>query len=437
MSDPRRQRALAAFAAVGVVGVVLAYAASRQDEDAAAADLAYYGEEWDVARQCLVGTPIGRRDGAARIAEQLEAKAYAALAELEGGADPEATWPLACLGRVGRLRPAPDLASDPGPALSSLELQLARALAAPLDAAEVPTRMRDLAAPIAILDAALPAGATYDPARYPAVDPGAGRAAIHDSHACDPPRVARRPFLHAEAGGEPLHDERARGDVSERLLGDAERRLARSGPDLDEERALEATDLRLPRFFDDGHLAWLTVGDPPALVVQDLVTGARDPARPLPVPRAEAWASRGSSHVLAAGDEAWLVFTDALDVAHPLAPAPPAEGVVWASRPGTAALAWFTGDGWEGVRCTPHCTPLPPLAAAGDVQLEVAGGRVLAVGRGPRTGLTYAWRATADGTWSAPTPMARGRLSASEEGFQVSYCGGRVTSPDGESWAAD
>ena len=432
-TDPRTKRAIAVFASITLAAVVFAVASRMQDQGADVADRQWYGEQWDVARYCLVGTPIGRRDGPTGIATQLEARAYATLAELEREPDPDARWPVRCLSQLAQLRDPPELSADPEPILAELEIAIARAMTAPRTVASVPERVRALAEPIAQLDGLMPSGAEYDPARYPLVDPGVGREAIVRSHACPPVSPPRRVFLAATIGGEPLHDERTRGDVSERLVGPpGGLRLVRSGPDGTEERALRPGGLRLPRFFDETRLAWLSAEDEvPAVVLESIEDGTR--AEPLVVaghpPRG--WAVRDGVIVLRGERSASLVRWTGPDPALSIDPRPPDEGLVWASDDATVALAWFEEGHWIGARCADTCRSLPALAAGGDLQLAVVDGALFALARGAESDLALGWRlAPESAAWSGPVPLARGRLERTEDGLLVRDCGGSVPFPD-------
>lgn len=437
MTDAKTKRAVAAMVAVGAAVAIFAIATQRQDQGAEEADRRWYGEQWDVARYCLVGTPIGRGDSADRIAAQIEGQAFAALAAMEDGAEAEARWPLRCLGLLAQLRDPPTLPTDPETALGRVEVAVAGMLAAPVTVAAIPERARALAEPVSQLDAIMPSGAEYDPARYPTVDPGAGRAAIVRSHDCPPVRVARRPLLRASIGGETLHDERTLGEVSERIVGEADDlRLSRSGPGVDEERPLSAAGLRLPRFADADHLVWLTAGDPPAVVSQDLADGSRSAPVPLPVERAVGWAVRDGLWILRTGSGTVLVRADHPDAAVGVQPAPPDQGVVTATDRATLALAWYEGERWVGVRCGERCAPLPPLGAGGDLQLALARGRLLALARGARSDLTLARSLDPGGDdWSDPVPVPRGALSTAGDRFAVESCAGRWTSEDAATWS--
>ncbi|MBX3274259.1 MAG: hypothetical protein KF729_28590 [Sandaracinaceae bacterium] len=180
----RERRALVA-AGTTTLGVVLiwAFAALRQEGQTQELARQWVGQEWDIARRCLVGTPIGRRDAEAQVADRLAALALDALAEpASRDAPASARWPARCAPRLVSLRVD---ASVTGVDLSHHVGQidaLARHVLEPRDPAGTLARARALAAPIHALDLAMPPGATHDPSAYPA--PRADARAIEASLAC-------------------------------------------------------------------------------------------------------------------------------------------------------------------------------------------------------------------------------------------------------------
>lgn len=429
MSDASPKRWLAIGAAALVVTGAIAVANQRADEQAAEGLRAYRGEQWDVARHCLVGTPIGRRDPVEHIAAQIESLTYDALAHLEGGAGRDSLWPLRCSGRLASLRGGGDDPGEHASELAALDLAMARMLDGPIETRAVPERARELAERVTRLDALMPPGAEYDPARYPARDPGAGRVAIARSAGCPATGRLRRPFLRAEVGGEALHDERRSGDVHERLVGAPDAlRLETVDADGTHARPLDADGLRLPRFYAEA-LAWLTQ-DPPSVVLQ--IGEVRSDPVPLGLETVQRWALIDGI-VIAKNERTWLVRTEAGDAPVAVAPEPPERGVVGASSPELTVLLWFAEGRWRGVRCAEACAEVPSLGAAGNLQVAVRGTDALVIARGVQSDMWFARRLEADG-WSPPAPVSRGLLDATDEGFAIEDCEGAVSTSDGETW---
>ncbi len=300
------KRALAA--GVSILGVLLiwAVATSRQEEQTRAVGRQWIGEQWDIARRCVVGTPIGRRDAEAAIADRLAAVAVDTLASAAGEeADPARLWPARCAPLLRGLRADPSITGGTDVTRLVAELEaLARHALAPRDVAGTLSRARAMAGPIRALDAAMPPGAEYDPAHFEA--PRADPAPIEASLRC------------------------------------------------------------------------------------------REAPAPTAAPCVEASA---------------------------LSPSPP--GAFVAACDGDRAVAmWRTDAGWVGSICTPECRPVPALAAGEDLQLALAGARVVAVGPGAGGDLPLA-SSLDGGAWSAPVPVPRGRLAPS--GDAITACGERWT----------
>ncbi len=171
----KMRRAIAILVTIGGVVLILVFASARQRDQTETYARQYTGEQWDVARNCLLGTPIGRGQRVAEIREILRARLLSTLAqasEAEPAPAVDRLWPARCAGIFPTLRAdASIFARDPGNALSMLEVLVPRVLESmPGDAqalVAVDRRIAELAEPIARLDAAMPAGGGPAPHDYP------------------------------------------------------------------------------------------------------------------------------------------------------------------------------------------------------------------------------------------------------------------------------
>lgn len=172
---------------LGVLAI-WAVASMRQEDQTVALGRAWVGEQWDVARRCVVGTPIGRRGSERALADRLAAMAIDTLAELdaaEAAPEPARLWPARCAPLFDGLRvDAAVTGADLSRHVAELDA-LARHALAPRDAAGTIARARALAGPIHALDRAMPPGAEYDPTHFP--PPRADPAPIEASLACRAP----------------------------------------------------------------------------------------------------------------------------------------------------------------------------------------------------------------------------------------------------------
>lgn len=173
----KQKRALAAGVTVLGVALIWAVAANRQDDQTRAVARQWVGEQWDVARRCIVGTPFGRRDAEAEVADRLAAMAIDTLvaAELEDEApDLEDVWPARCAPLLNGLRVDPSVTGGTDVTRLVAELDaLSRHALSMHDVAGSLSRTRAMARPIHALDAAMPPGAEYDLSRFeaPRADP--------------------------------------------------------------------------------------------------------------------------------------------------------------------------------------------------------------------------------------------------------------------------
>jgi hypothetical protein len=170
----KRQRAFAAAATIAGVAGILVFASMRQRGQTESFARQYVGEQWDVARNCLLGTPQGRGEGRDAIQRRLRGQLFDALAASEDEArDRGALWPARCAGIFPSLHADRSiLRRDPGNALSTLEVLGPRVLAETSSAAAADARAMELVDPIARLDAAMPAGQVHRPrAERRRVDP--------------------------------------------------------------------------------------------------------------------------------------------------------------------------------------------------------------------------------------------------------------------------
>jgi hypothetical protein len=191
---------IAALVTIGGVVAILAVNAARQREQTEVAGREWIGEQWDVARNCLTGTPIGRGESEATITRRLEQRLLETLAR--SPRDPSRAWPARCAGIFPTLHAdRVVMRADPGDSLAQLEVLVPRVLGAPpYDVREIAPRARELAGAIAVLDRAMPAGAEYDRSDFEGLDVGMPAAAILASLECaELPRLA--PSTTCEAGG--------------------------------------------------------------------------------------------------------------------------------------------------------------------------------------------------------------------------------------------
>lgn len=183
MSAPGKSRVVAGFVSIAGVIAIWAFSAARQSEQTEAVTRAWLGEQWDVARRCLVGTPIGRSEGVEVLRARLERELVSSLAS-------DARWPARCAGLLRSLRADRSiLRADPGDALAALEVLVPRVLPheESIDVRGAAERARELAEPIARLDAAMPSGAEYDPQDFARSEPGMPADVVLASLACADP----------------------------------------------------------------------------------------------------------------------------------------------------------------------------------------------------------------------------------------------------------
>lgn len=393
----KNKQALATFVTISGVVAVWTIASMRQAEQTEAISRQWIGEQWDVARQCIVGTPIGRGEdtGDRLVARAIETLVEASIAEDEP--DPDRLWPARCVGLLSSLRVEPPVSrGDTSDAVGELEVLMPRVIDVN-DSARTISDARELAESVAALDETMPPGAEYELDAFPDPDVDFDTArAIEQSFGCEV-HGASRPFLRARAGGEILYDQ----------LGDE--RLTR-GDDgtvtLESPSGSTEIDVRGPFVrFVDGELAWLAPGEA-AILRGD--TRIELPIEGVP----SAFAPCGDDWLLLVGEQVLLVRGKR---AIHVRPTPPLEGVVWVCSEELAVFAWTEGDRWYGVRCGDACEPLPPLDAGGDLQLDARGPTAFAVGRGARGDLPLAWR-LGDDEWSSPRPVLRGRFVRGEPG---------------------
>ncbi|MEQ8725276.1 MAG: hypothetical protein RID81_28580 [Sandaracinaceae bacterium] len=403
-----RQRGLAAVVTVaGVLGLVV-WSTWRSDREGEESAHRWAGEQWDVARSCFVGTPVGRGEPES----ELVVKLWAQLLESRLRPPEGTPWPERCVGLLASVRGRGD-----ADALATLEVLAPRVTPemAPSAAAEA---LRALAAPIAVLDETMPPGARYD---VPPPEPLPIALIVESLDVpFEPPR---RPFLEARAGDAVLFDE----------LGDRRITGATGGP-----FALETPDgpptaltpptpaARHPRFVD-ARPAQPRVLEPRIAWLDDGVIHLDDVTVPHEV--------EGATQLAVCGDAHWIVGAEHgvyLAPARPIRPPPPRAGVRVACDATAVVLAWPDEDRFTLARCDrAGCAALPPLTMGGDLQIAVHDGAVVATGRDPESGLTVArvGHGSRD-AWSAPSPTPRGRLSASAEGFTITTAAGRTVRSD-------
>ncbi len=469
MSTPKNARngMLAGMLAgmVSIAGVVTIWilGASHQARQTEVLSRQWVGEQWDVARTCLLGTPVGRGEPEEAIAARLDVMLVDTLTTLAHASplpEREATWPTRCVPLFATLRADPSiLGGDPSDALTELEVLSPRVL--PADGSDVVTaqaraRARELAASIARLDAIMPSGAEYDVARFERPDRGVDPALALRSLDCSIPSAAQRPFLGARVGDEELFDELEVDGRSLRLsgaLGGASQ-LATASPDGTETRTLSREDGRHPLLWDASTALWV-LSDSARLALR-AVDGTEDTAVVIvdegaAFDRVALCRADAAGHLIAQrGDErSWVRWAGPGEEASPpvaLGARPAASGVRMACDDDRLALVWQEGDEprWTGVLCAAdRCEPIPRFEAWGDLQIAVSG-EVLVVGRVRRSDLPLARVLTREAAvaWSAPVVAARARLAVTEGTYDLEVCGAdgapstRVESDDGLRWEA-
>ena len=345
---------------LGVVGIFV-FASVRQNEQTRALGRRWVGERWDIARRCIVGTPVGRSDPESVVADRLVAGLFETLASLEDEDSPPdlaAIWPARCTPLLSRLHADPSVTGgDVSRPLAQLEVLMARAIELD-DVGQSVRNVRELADSIHTLDTVMPAGAEYDPDHFEA--PGVRAALIEQS------------LAHVQ------HEEAPRAPGF--LVGSE----------------TPTAPPQLSATFDRPIRAAVGCGD--AAWVVAVGAGDTDEAR-APV----------IAHFVTA------------DGAAQLRPQPPSVGVVWACDEQAAVFLWSDqGSGrsrvWGGTVCdVDRCRPTPELHAP-SVQVAVAGSRVHAVSPGRHTDLPL-WRQLTGDRWTAQQPVAYGALSADERGI--------------------
>ncbi len=441
-----RNKIVAGFVSVAGVIVIWLVASARQNEQTEALSRQWVGEQWDVARNCLLGTPIGRGEDEETIRALLDRQLVLAMASAVTEPDRDRLWPARCAPLFEQLRVDRSiLRGDPGDAPSTLEVLAPRVLeGTPLVTRQARARAHELAEAIARLDAVMPSGAEYDPREY-AHDEGMPAAAMLGSLECPPIRAARRPLLDARAGGDVLYDELALGDRSLRLSGAAGAfSLSVASPSGTESRALAREGATHPLLWDERSILWVS---PTSLSVRDLdadTDAASTAVDGPPIDRAALCRTARGAHLVARrGDAlAWIAWPDPIAAARaPVAiDARPTEGAFLACSDDAMLLAGPDDEGWRSVLCEDgRCEAAPLLAAGGDLQLAM-GDHPLAVARGPRSDLPVARALRRDEgalAWSDPVPVVRGLLSSAGGSFRLEACSGAgFTSEDGATWRA-
>lgn len=144
-----------AFGLLGA-GVIAIFAVNmaRQNEQTEAHARVWVGGQWDVARNCLTGTPIREDEGATK--SRLDRMLIAAIAG-------ENEWPARCVPLLRSLDVDRSLLRrDPGDALARLTVLAPRVIGdRPIAVREARARAHELASAIATLDRAMPSGEEY------------------------------------------------------------------------------------------------------------------------------------------------------------------------------------------------------------------------------------------------------------------------------------
>src|SRR5690606_19150313 len=102
-----RSRIIAGFLTIAGVVAIRAFSAARQPDQTEALSRQWVGEQWDVARHCLLGTPIGRGQDAEAIAALLDRMLVDTLARASEADEPperDALWPARCAPLLPSLR---------------------------------------------------------------------------------------------------------------------------------------------------------------------------------------------------------------------------------------------------------------------------------------------------------------------------------------------
>jgi hypothetical protein len=193
VSKPSLSRRAIAFGALGFgVLAIFAVNAARQRESTEEHARIWVGGQWDVARNCLVGTPIGRGEDEAAIEARLDRMLIAALVATEATEATEAAaeplWPARCAPILRTLEVDRSiLRRDPGDALAQLTVLTPRVLPQGEgdSIAAARARAHELARSIHTLDRAMPFGEEYDRPE-PAQD-AVPIDALFASFACEPP----------------------------------------------------------------------------------------------------------------------------------------------------------------------------------------------------------------------------------------------------------
>ncbi len=450
-----RNRFLAGAVVIGGVAAMLAFDAAHQNEQTATLSRQWVGEQWDVARHCLLGTPIGRGEAAGAIQGALDrqlVQTLAAASEADEEPDPDALWPGRCAALFPSLRADRSILNgDPEDAIETLDVLAPRVLQpgppgpAELAVGETRARARALIEPIARLDAVMPSGAEYDAEEYAVPDTGMPAGTVLDSLACPPVSGTRRPF---PAPGASLVDELTEGERSLRLSAgpDGAFELATASAEGTEVRALSRLGAGQPVLWDAHTLLWLAA-DAPRVTRRALDADEDGPSVSVgdgaPFDALALCRGRSQAHlVLSRGARRfWARWDGASDAVEPVPMPALGSSPIVACDDRTLAVAWIEDEGWRGAVCDDgRCEAMPPLDGAADLQLAVAG-TTLAVGRGRRTDLPLARvlrREHGRLSWSDPVAVARGALSTEGSRFRIAPCaGGAFVSEDGRRWEGE
>lgn len=152
---------------VTVLGVVAIWWVASQRQEQQARDLSqqWIGEQWDIARRCVAGTPGPRGEDEEVLSDRLAAMAVRTLAEASSSHVPPDTaraWPARCLPLLSRLDADRSVTrGDVSAPLGELRALLPRTLEHG-DTGRSMANARELAGPLRALDAAMPRGAEYD-----------------------------------------------------------------------------------------------------------------------------------------------------------------------------------------------------------------------------------------------------------------------------------
>lgn len=196
----------AAVTSVGVLAI-WAMATVRQEDQTRELGRQWVGEQWDIARRCVVGTPIGRRDAEEAVADRLAANAVDTLASVafeDEAPDPARLWPARCAPLLSGLNVDPSVTGGTDLSRPVAELEaLARHALTLDDPAQTLLRARELAGPIHVLDGAMPPGAEYDPTHFdpPRADAGAFEASLRCQEPAGAPEAAPCAAEDGDPGG--------------------------------------------------------------------------------------------------------------------------------------------------------------------------------------------------------------------------------------------